>query len=89
MYSGVCNCYGGYKSSDGLGNSGTIGDCGYRFRNYWNYTIFKYDRVYNASTNVNTTSLNMTHVFTNCPFDNNAICSGTAHTSTIITLSAY
>lgn len=30
--SGVCNCFYGYASSDGLGNRGTRGDCGYRVK---------------------------------------------------------
>ena len=36
---GTCKCYHGFKSSDGYGNSGTIGDCGYQYLNdlYYNY----------------------------------------------------
>lgn len=26
---GTCTCFKGYGSSDGMGNSGTLGDCGY------------------------------------------------------------
>ncbi|CAM6001934.1 unnamed protein product [Sphagnum balticum] len=26
---GICSCFEGYSSSDGMGNAGTIGDCGY------------------------------------------------------------
>lgn len=36
--SGRCNCFDGYKSSDGLGNSGSIGDCGYNY----NSTAYRY-----------------------------------------------
>ena len=73
---GVCNCYGGYKSSNGLGYSGIIGDCGYRYKNFWNYTIFDYYTTHLNGSSANTTALNITHVYTNCPFENNAICSG-------------
>lgn len=28
---GICQCFNGYASSDGMGNSGTRGDCGYQY----------------------------------------------------------
>ena len=28
---GICDCFDGYGSSDGFGNLGTRGDCGYKF----------------------------------------------------------
>ena len=42
---GTCTCYNGFKSSDGYGNSGTIGDCGYQYEqdihyNYKNTQVF-------------------------------------------------
>lgn len=57
---GTCVCYGGYASSDGQGNAGTIGDCGHRQYATYNYTL------------VNSTTV----VHTPCPFAHNAVCSG-------------
>jgi len=34
---GTCQCYHGFKSSDGYGNSGTINDCGYQYLNNLHY----------------------------------------------------
>lgn len=36
---GVCECFGGYSSSDGLGNFGNIADCGYQNSDTFNYTV--------------------------------------------------
>ncbi|KAJ1442072.1 hypothetical protein B484DRAFT_356613 [Ochromonadaceae sp. CCMP2298] len=35
---GVCRCYDGFRSSDGLGEIGSRGDCGYRYQDHLNYT---------------------------------------------------
>mmetsp|Transcript_4445 Transcript_4445/g.7320 ORF Transcript_4445/g.7320 Transcript_4445/m.7320 type:complete len:515 (-) Transcript_4445:182-1726(-) len=35
---GVCECYDGFRSSDGLGLPGNRGDCGYRYQAEFNYT---------------------------------------------------
>lgn len=34
---GICNCFDGFRSSDGLGGNGTIPDCGFRFAEYRTY----------------------------------------------------
>eukprot|EP01034_Spumella_vulgaris_P022370 gene22370-28492_t len=59
--SGVCNCYEGFSSSDGVsGQVGTVGDCAYREFATHNFTYS------NSSTTVTTS----------CPFEHNAVCSG-------------
>jgi hypothetical protein len=35
---GVCTCFEGFRSSDGNGGNGTIGDCGYRYQPEAEYT---------------------------------------------------
>eukprot|EP00597_Dinobryon_sp_UTEXLB2267_P019348 CAMPEP_0201102778 /NCGR_PEP_ID=MMETSP0812-20130820/20288_1 /ASSEMBLY_ACC=CAM_ASM_000668 /TAXON_ID=98059 /ORGANISM="Dinobryon sp., Strain UTEXLB2267" /LENGTH=698 /DNA_ID=CAMNT_0047360485 /DNA_START=253 /DNA_END=2346 /DNA_ORIENTATION=- len=73
---GICNCFGGYKSSDGFGNSGSIGDCGYQYKVFSNYTKFTpYETVLNG-TAYNTTLYHETHIHSKCPFVNNDLCSG-------------
>ena len=37
---GTCLCYHGFKSSDGYGNSGTIGDCGHQYLDDLHYNIY-------------------------------------------------
>ena len=36
--SGICDCYKGFHSSNGMGGNGTIGDCGYHFQHVYKYT---------------------------------------------------
>lgn len=69
---GVCECYDGYKSSDGMGGHGTRGDCGYQYQEYNNYT--SYATVKNSTDN--TTELMLTRIYSKCPFEYNALCSG-------------
>jgi hypothetical protein len=59
--SGVCNCFGGYSSSDGAnGLPGTVGDCGYREFTSYNHTVNNSSAIVRSS----------------CPFEHNAVCSG-------------
>lgn len=58
---GICQCFGGYASSDGrTGGPGTVGDCGHRYN----------------TTNVYTYSNSTATVQSSCPFAHNALCSG-------------
>lgn len=61
--SGVCSCFTGYTSSDGLGGEGSRGDCGYLVKFTTNYHI--------SGTGNHTHSL-----ITPCPYTAGGLCSG-------------
>jgi hypothetical protein len=58
---GICACYPGFTSSNGLGGNGTINDCGYQYATSFTYT---------SSDGLSTFT-------TTCPVDeDNQVCSG-------------
>lgn len=69
---GVCKCYDGYRSSNGMGGQGIRGDCGNQYDDYLNYTV--YSTITNSTTNQKFAQ--NTRLYSKCPFEFNAICSG-------------
>lgn len=62
---GLCNCFDGYTSSDGMGKVGSRGDCGY---------LLHFNQSYPVGSG------NKTHLLhTPCPFTNGKVCSGNGH----------
>jgi hypothetical protein len=59
---GLCNCFDGYTSSDGMGNIGNRGDCGYMLEFNHSYPLGTGNRTY--------------YVHTPCPFVQNKPCTG-------------